>query len=280
MHELGKLGKVLPPTIDGLLQWSRLFRHPGTFGNYVTYTKLACELEGEPVEVFLHPSLKRAKQAIEKRRLWAPREPTWIRMGTLERLLVLVFERPHLKELLFLFLASYVFLLRLPSEGLPMVAHSAPTGKHVPIFSVTGDTVKVWFPFRKNRIRPTTQERRCWCRKSALTCPVHTLGTYFQSLPVGLQPFKHLSAAQALLALRELLAELGVPLAPVHRTHDFRRGHAEDMRLGGARLCEILAAGDWSSHAFMSYLDKNRLECEAVEEVHGSFSDSDDGPGE
>ena len=161
-----------------------------------------------------------------------------------------------------------------------MAAHSAPAGKQVPVLSVTDDSVKVWFPFCKNRIRPTTQERRCWCRKCALTCPVHTLGAHFRSLPVGAQPFKHLSAAQALLALRELLIQLGVPLASVHRTHDFRRGHAEDMRLCGARLCEILGAGDWSSHAFITYMDKNKLECDAVEEAHTSLSDSDARPDE
>jgi len=280
VYVLGKRGKVLPPSIDGLLQWSRLFRHPGTFGNYVTYVKLACELEGEPVDVFIHPSLKRAKVAIAKRRLYAPRVPTWISMVTLQRLLAMARARPNLKELLMLFLASYVFLLRLPSEGLPLAAHSAPTARKVPVLSVTGSSVKVWFPFRKNRIWPTTQERRCWCRQCALTCPVHMLGVYFRSLPAGTQPFKHWSASQALSALRELLAELGVPLASVHRTHDFRRGHAEDMRLSGARLCEILAAGDWSSAAFMSYLDRSRLECDAVAEAHASLSDSEADPDE
>ena len=93
VYVLGERGKVLPPTTDGLLQRSRLFHHDGTFGNYVTSVKLACELEGAPVEVFLHPSLRRAAQGIEKRRLWAPRVPTWIGMGTLDRLLAIVIER-------------------------------------------------------------------------------------------------------------------------------------------------------------------------------------------
>jgi len=277
----GENGKTLPPTVAGLLQWSRLFRCHKTFGNYVSYVKVACELEDEDVSVFGHPSLKRAKQAILKRKLLAPRTPTWVDMGTLQQLLALVIDKPQLKDLLSLFLASYVFLLRLPSEGLPLAAHSAPPRlpdeKPVPILSVTEESVSIWFPFRKNRIWPSTQVRRCWCSKCRLTCPVHMLGGFFQNLAPGTQPFKHIGSAQALLALRELLAELQVPQAPMHRTHDFRRGHAEDMRRSGAKLCEILAAGDWSSAAFMVYLDRERLECDAVAEAQAGFSDSDSG---
>ena len=61
-------GEILPPQLDGLLAWSRLFRCHGTFGNYVSYVKLACEIKGVSVDVFQHPSLKRAKASIEKRR--------------------------------------------------------------------------------------------------------------------------------------------------------------------------------------------------------------------
>jgi len=96
-----------------------------------------------------------------------------------------------------------------------------------------------------------------------------------QQLPPGTQPFAHIKAAQALLALREMLGELGVPGAGAYRTHDFRRGHAEDLRLGGARLYEILAAGDWKSAAFLSYLDKEGLERDQVIEAQTGFSDSE-----
>ncbi len=42
----------------------------------------------------------------------------------------LVIDRPYLKELVML------FLLRLPSGGLPLVAHEAPAGAQVPVLSV------------------------------------------------------------------------------------------------------------------------------------------------
>jgi len=46
--------------------------------------------------------------------------------------------------------------------------------------------------------------------------------------------------------------------------------------LGGAPLWEILAAGEWSSPAFLSYLDLHRLDAELVVQAHAGESDSDD----
>ena len=56
----------------------------------------------------------------------------------------------------------------------------------------------------------------------------------------------------------------------------FRRGHAEDLRRGGSRLYEILAAGDWKSGAFLAYLDRVSLERDQVIEAQTGFSDSDE----
>ena len=52
-----------------------MFRCHRTFGNYLAYVKLACEIKGAQLEVFSHPSLKRAKIAIEKRRSACMRAP-------------------------------------------------------------------------------------------------------------------------------------------------------------------------------------------------------------
>ena len=57
----------LPPTIEGLQAWSALFSHFKTFGNYLNYVRMACELAQVPTAVFRDPVLKRTKAAIEKR---------------------------------------------------------------------------------------------------------------------------------------------------------------------------------------------------------------------
>ena len=61
-----------------------------------------------------------------------------------------------------------------------------------------------------------------------------------------------------------------------YRSHDFRRGHAQDMLENGATLCEILAAGQWRSPSFMKYLDATSLEKEAVVEANVDESSEDE----
>ena len=68
---------------------------------------------------------------------------------------------------------------------------------------------------------------------------------------------------------------LNVPEAASFVTKDFRRGHALDLVTKGARLATILAAGQWSSPAFMMYLDMNKLETSAVVEAHLEESDDE-----
>ena len=283
LNILQQRGHLLPPSIESLLAWSRLFRNAQTFGNYVSYVKLACELTGVALDVFSHPSLRRAKEAVRKRRLVAPRPPTWIGHDLVCRLLALVLERPELKELLMVFLTSYIFLLRVPSECLPLCCHFAPAGVEAPVFKLSDDEVVLHLPRRKNKLHATRIVRRCWCSKSQLTCPVHMLGAYMRELPGGARPFLHLKPAQTLLALRELLCELNVEDAMCYRLHDFRRGHANDIWKVGGTLADILSAGDWSSAAFQTYLDRCQLESARVSAAHSGSerpaapSDSEEG---
>jgi hypothetical protein len=263
-------GNLLPPTLEGLLAWSRLFRNKGTFCNYVSYVKLGCEVLGLSVDVFAHPSLARAKEAIKKRRLVMPRQQTWIGHDVLVRLLNLAADRPELNELAMIFLASYAFLLRVPSECLPMAAHEAPCNSEVPVFCIRGGEAVLRLPFRKNRLFPTEIVRSCWCKSCKSTCPVHVFGAFMRGLPAGARPFALFNPGQTLLALRELLCELGIEHAMLHRLHDFRRGHAEDLRrLPGTTLGDRLDAGDWSSGAFKDYLDRRNLEKDRVAAAHG-----------
>ena len=91
-----------------------------------------------------------------------------------------------------------------------------------------------------------------------------------RDLPAGARPFASFNPGQTLLALRELLCELDIEHAMLYRMHDFRRGHAEDLRrLPGTTLGEILEAGDWSSGAFKDYLDRRGLERDRVAAAHG-----------
>ena len=65
-------------------------------------------------------------------------------------------------------------------------------------------------------------------------------------------------------------------------THGFRRGYACDLALCGAKLKEILEAGDWRSAAFRAYLEsiKDELASKAMMRLLGSCSDSEEEEGE
>ena len=76
-----------------------------------------------------------------------------------------------------LFLLAYVFLLRLPSEALPVRLTSG--GAHVEgqaVLEVREGSLELRLWRRKNRPEGSTLTRGCWCRESRATCPLHVLG--------------------------------------------------------------------------------------------------------
>ena len=103
---------------------------------------------------------------------------------------------------------------------------------------------------------------------------MHVVGKFFASLKHGEKPFAHMSPASVIRDLRSMLSEIGVRDATAYITHDLRRGHAEDLRLRGATLGEILRAGDWRSPAFLHYLNIAQLESDRTAEAH--LEDSSD----
>ena len=80
--------------------------------------------------------------------------------------------------------------------------------------------------------------------------------------------FPGITAPKALSTLKSVLAAIGIEQAADYRTHDFRRGHADDLRASGAPLRTILEAGEWRSPAFLKYLDIDQLESGMVVQAH------------
>ena len=118
--------------------------------------------------------------------------------------------------------------------------------------------------------------RECCCARHADTCPVHRLGPWVAGLQPASKPFAAITGAKALSELRRRLGVLGIQNAENYVLHDIRRGHAQDLAEGGANLKIILAAGEWSSPAFVAYLDIATLEAKAtVEAVVDESSDEE-----
>ena len=131
----------LPPTLDELLAWSKLFRCARTYANHVGYLRTGCMVCKAPVEVcslvlfqtvpcsdflsvvaiqvFADPALKRGKGAIAKANLFAARAKQFIGMQMVERMAKLAGDNPDCVLYAKLWVLTYAFLLRLPSEALP-----------------------------------------------------------------------------------------------------------------------------------------------------------------
>jgi hypothetical protein len=102
------------------------------------------------------------------------------------------------------------------------------------------------------------------------------LGKYIQPLADGCPLFQGTTKYSALVTLRRRLAALGISNADAHRTHDFRRGHAQDLQESGSSLREILSAGEWRSPAFLQYLNLEKLEHDMVIQAHIDDSEDDE----
>ena len=132
-----------------------------------------------------------------------------------------------------LYLAAYTWLLRVPSEGLPLTSGldpeaALPVGQHSCAGAAEGELV-VRVARRKNKPHGSVLRRACSCAGAAWRCPVHVLGEWLQSLPCGSQPFLLLRADVAREGLRRRLGVSGFSDATAFNLHDFRRGHAHDL---------------------------------------------------
>ena len=103
---------------------------------------------------------------------------------------------------------------------------------------------------------------------------LHLLKPLLESAEPGTAMFKLISPDDAVKKLRQLLSAVGVRDARLYRPHDLRRGHAEDLRLEGAPLWKILAAGEWRSAAFQAYLGLHKLDVDDA--LSGALDDESD----
>lgn len=272
--------QLLPPTADDLLAWSASFRCAGTFSNYLSYLKIGCLLEKVSTAAFDDEVVRRAKKAVRKWGTFRPRPKLFIQLEVVEQLIELPLVCPAQFDIRFsmLYLVAYVFLLRLPSEALPITRCDngrTTDGQQATLYK-EGEDLYLKLGRRKNKPWGSLLKRSCWCSTSSRTCPVHVVWPYFEKLDSSQKAFDGITASLALRTLRAYLRAIGIENAPNYRTHDLRRGHAQDLKENGSNLHQILSAGEWRSPAFLQYLNLEELEADAVLEAHIDESSSED----
>ena len=93
---------------------------PFTYSNYLGYVRLGCILVGAADVSSNSPLLRRAKTAIIKKGHFTSREKRFIQLAILDDLMSKAEER-FSASVAMLYLLAYVFMLRVPSEALPLV---------------------------------------------------------------------------------------------------------------------------------------------------------------
>ena len=272
---------LLPPSVDGLLSWSRHFGNKRTFSNYVGKLILACEILRMPTQTLKHASVVRASRTI-KALAKAPMAKRYTRRAVVADLITLAKSEGDAAAA-WLYCLTYAFLLRVPSEALSATlgcngeTHGdvLPEGHHS-CLSRVGDRVRLQLRRRKHRPHGSTLTRRCWCHVCKVTCPVHCQEELLLSAVAGARPFVHMSPSYVVSELRRRLAILKTPFAQDYDTRCFRRGHAEEIARSTGNLRELLAAGEWSSKRFTEYLNLEELEDLVASRADGNGSSDED----
>ena len=185
-------------------------------------------------QVFDDPALRRAKRSCDASGLFKPREKMFLQLATLEKIVEWAATHKSYNKFVALFLLAYAYLLRVPSEALPVITGrkgNLPDAQAV-LYKDNQELV-LTLKRRKNKPFGSVLTRRCWCGTSPQACPVHVFGKLVDSLPPGTRLFKGVTPGRALAMLRFILEQIGTPRARLYRTHDLRRGHALDLQLSG-----------------------------------------------
>ena len=164
---------------------------------------------------------------------------------------------------------SRSFLLRVPSEGIPLQWN----GNHSRV-QFHGDKVEITLMRRKNCDRPTVMERGCSCATSGRSlCAFHWLQRL--QLTAETNAVFSLTAQAFVTCVREHALEANVDNPLTITSHAFRRGMAQDIVTHGGTLGELLRAGGWTSRAFLMYLRDSQIHDKAVAEMIIELSDTE-----
>ena len=155
-----------------------------------------------------------------------------------------------------MYLTAYSFMVRVPSESLPMIAGGDPSkplvqGTHSAI-AVVDNEIILLLARRTNLPDGSIIRRDCTCSKPRQMCPVHVLGPSLQAIAGrGQGPFSNISPCFARSELKRRDGLAGCLDSKLYTLQELRRGHAQDIIENGGNLQRISSAGQWSSNAFL-----------------------------
>ena len=258
-----------PATEKVVLQYTAMFSNSSTLQQYLKHLRWAHRLL-RMSNAWDTPALQQVVRGVRKS--GPPAQPkVALNSGQVKRMVGIAVKH-GLAEIAALMAIARLFLLRVPSEALPLEWD----GEHSSI-SLTADTATIVLMRRKNVTTPTSMTRVCCCSSSGRgLCAVHWLHALkCKAANESCNRVFSISLLDFRKHLQVLAGMVGVLVPGRVGTHAFRRGMAQDIVDAGGSMAMLLRAGEWRSSAFLRYLREAQPQEAAVAQVVINLSDSD-----
>ena len=268
-----------PPTSDTVARWSTVFSAGKTFSIYLGHLSKACQLMNIDCS-WRNDTIVAIAKGLKNKPMARDKFENSLDPKILDRI---VRAETWASEFARICFVTFLFMLRLPSESLPL-RRALPTDRLLskePLSSpaiiglreFNGDQrLIIKLARRKNARHGFSATRPCFCGDNFLlpkhNCPIHR---FWKAVIAHTEPgellFPSLQGKKFSRILRAILAKLAVPEAEKYSSHCFRRGAATAILNSGSTLSEIMRTGGWASSAFKVYLDMHRSEELAMKDV-------------
>ena len=255
-----------PPCSENILRWSTVFSPGRTFGIYLAHVSKACQLLNLPL-TWITPSIRGVAKGLASAQDVSFRFDNFIQKDLFVKLIRFELLSSEVGRL---FYVSYLFFLRVPSEGLPII-RAAPsdiitTKAPQSCMALMGIRSIGGFPrlilkLKKRKLNKTgaIMMRPCFCDGEGMMptglCPIRDFSPLIQNTTLpGEGLFSSLQRRNLNRILKAILKRMGVESAEKYSTKAFRRGAAMDIMASGSTLAQIMRSAGWHSQAFRAYL--------------------------
>ena len=238
--------ETLPPKCArDIVYFVAIFQNPGTARNYVSYVRWACVLHRLDCAWF-DPEVQMVLRGLDKHYIESLpgqlSDKPLLTEDMVARLVTLCSERPGFEDLGDLFLVAWQFLLRVPSEGIPLQygdrseLHILPDGRRSALTVDAQFCAHLRLRHRKHRPQGSLLSRPCCCNgERSVLCVGHRLGERSKACSSGDSVVTR-SRHDCLKLFHNSLNLLGV-LGPERYTWKaFRAGKARMEEPSGAQL--------------------------------------------
>ena len=248
------------------MQWSAVFTSAVTYEQYLKHFRFVHKFLGMP-NTWYTQSVVQVRKGLARVDRSVPKKIALT--SQVVRQMIRIVKNDDM-ELAGLMAIARMFLLRVPSEALPLEWDGQRSS-----IQLTQTTAVITLAKRKNRSSPSTLTRSCCCSTSGVAlCAVHWLRKLAAKKKEGSKVFG-LQVHKVRRHVKNAAKEAGVTDWEHVGTHGLRRGMAQDILDAGSPLTVLLRAGGWSSAAFLEYLRADQCQDAAAGQAVIYLSDSD-----